>query len=138
MTIPECKYAVDTEVVWAQIGAPEFMLEDPVAFLALLESRFHEARVTGQLSRYHKLLPTIQRVFITEQHVFLTKGNTSSAGVGSTLGVEAEHLLLDGIPVKSQLCALRLGGVSVGQQVRNEAPMLVGGIGLCTDRLQYN
>ncbi|VDP91658.1 unnamed protein product [Echinostoma caproni] len=34
---------------------------DPEAFLALLKSRIHEARITGQLTRYHKLFSAIPR-----------------------------------------------------------------------------
>ncbi|VDP94892.1 unnamed protein product [Echinostoma caproni] len=56
MTSPDNKYPVDSGAIWAHIRAPEFMPEDPEAFLELLESRFHEARITGQLSRYHKLV----------------------------------------------------------------------------------
>ncbi|VDP36812.1 unnamed protein product [Echinostoma caproni] len=41
------KHSTDSEALWAQVRAPEFMPEDPEAFLALLESRFHEARMTG-------------------------------------------------------------------------------------------
>ncbi|VDP37207.1 unnamed protein product, partial [Echinostoma caproni] len=61
MITPDHKHSIDSEALWAQIRAPEFMPEDPEAFLALLESRFHEARITGQLSRYHKLLSAIPR-----------------------------------------------------------------------------
>ncbi|VDP88268.1 unnamed protein product [Echinostoma caproni] len=55
---PDYKHSIDNEALWAQIWAPEFM---PEAFLALLESRFQEARITGQLFRYHKLLSAIPR-----------------------------------------------------------------------------
>ncbi|VDP91753.1 unnamed protein product, partial [Echinostoma caproni] len=61
MISPNHKHSIDSEALWAQIRAPEFMPEDPEAFLALLESRFHEARITGQLSRYYELLSTIPR-----------------------------------------------------------------------------
>ncbi|VDP89600.1 unnamed protein product [Echinostoma caproni] len=61
MNSSDHKHSIDSEALWAQIRAPEFMPEDPEAFLAVLESRFHEARITGQLSRYHKLLSAIPR-----------------------------------------------------------------------------
>ncbi|VDP31822.1 unnamed protein product, partial [Echinostoma caproni] len=61
MISPDHKRSIDSEALWAQIRAPELMPEDPEAFLALLESRFHEAGITGQLSRYHKLLSAIPR-----------------------------------------------------------------------------
>ncbi|VDP23077.1 unnamed protein product [Echinostoma caproni] len=47
MTSPERKYAVGTEALWAPFRAPVFMPEDPDSFLAIMESRFHEARITG-------------------------------------------------------------------------------------------
>ncbi|VDP31348.1 unnamed protein product [Echinostoma caproni] len=53
MISPDHKHSTDSEAIWAQIRAPEFVLEDREAFLALLELRFHKARITGQLSRYH-------------------------------------------------------------------------------------
>ncbi|VDP91861.1 unnamed protein product [Echinostoma caproni] len=65
MTGPDHQYPTDSETLWAHIKAPEFMLEDPGAFLTLLEARFHETRATGQLSRYHKLLSAIPRELLS-------------------------------------------------------------------------
>ncbi|VDP90042.1 unnamed protein product [Echinostoma caproni] len=61
MISPDHKHPIDGDAFWDQIRAPEFMPEDPEAFLSLPESRFHEARITGQLSRYYKLLSAIPR-----------------------------------------------------------------------------
>ncbi|VDP93688.1 unnamed protein product [Echinostoma caproni] len=58
------QHSIDSEALWAQIRAPEFMPEDSEAFLALLGSRFHEARITEQLSRHHKLLSAVSRDMI--------------------------------------------------------------------------
>ncbi|VDP84839.1 unnamed protein product [Echinostoma caproni] len=48
MTSPDHKHSIDSEALWAHIRAPEFMPEDPKAFLALLEPRFYH-RVTVSL-----------------------------------------------------------------------------------------
>ena len=55
----------DSEAMWAHIKVPEFMPEDPEAFIALLESRFHAARINSQRSRYDKLLSAIPRELLS-------------------------------------------------------------------------
>ena len=49
----------DTEATWAHIQLPPFMMEDPEAFIALLEAQFRDHRITSQMSRYNKLLAAI-------------------------------------------------------------------------------
>ncbi|VDP95407.1 unnamed protein product, partial [Echinostoma caproni] len=66
MTSPDHKYPTDSGALWAYIRAPDFMPEDPEAFLVLLESRFNEARITEQLPRYHKLLSVIPRDMLSK------------------------------------------------------------------------
>ncbi|VDP96048.1 unnamed protein product [Echinostoma caproni] len=61
MISPDHKHSVGSKALWAQSRAPEVTSENPEAFLAFLESRFHEARITEQLSCYHKLLSAIPR-----------------------------------------------------------------------------
>ena len=49
----------DTDATWAHIRLPPFMIEDPEAFIALLEAQFRDYRITSQMSRYNKLLAAI-------------------------------------------------------------------------------